>query len=291
MCLMAWIGSAEARHKNTIANRPAALIVEAQTGKVLFSEHADELRYPASLSKKMVLYLLFKQLENKKISFKTQFTTPRIATRQMRSRLDLAMGERISVRDIIHALIIKSANDVAVVAAFGLGNGNLEKGIRLMNQQAKALGMKKTTFYNPSGVPDNRQVSTASDMIILARALYRDFPQYAHFFKKTSFSYKGETYTTHNRMLRFPEFDGIKTGFINSSGFHVSTSAVRHYGDKPIRLFGVVMGGRTSRERDTRTKRLFDKAFAQIETPPSLYAIRSKSRQKLDKLLAPAHVL
>ena len=134
-----------------------------------------------------------------------------------------------------------------------------------MNKKAKKLGMTGTRFYNASGVPDARQITTAMDMAILARALYHDFPEYYHYFKIKNFDYKGTSHRNHNHMLgpvRDFHVDGCKTGFVNASGFNISTSAVKYGAKKePLRLFAVVMGGQSWRSRDERAAKLLEEGF------------------------------
>lgn len=241
-------------------NRYAAMVVDGQTGKVLFAKNAHAKRHPASLTKKMTLYLLFEALTKGKIKLDSSFNVSQRATAQMPSKLGLKAGESIKVGDVIKALITKSANDMAVVAAEGLA-GSVESFAALMNAKAKALGMTKTHFCNPSGVPDPKQVTTAHDMVVLGRALHRDFPQYYKFFRLKGFNYRGAHHRNHNHMLGAVDgLDGIKTGFINASGFNISTSTERHN----RRVFAVVMGGQTRHQRDKHAKELIEVAFRKL---------------------------
>jgi D-alanyl-D-alanine carboxypeptidase len=179
---------------NAFANNFAYIVVEEKSGKVLASHRADELRPPASLTKKMTLYLIFEALRAGKISLQTKFSISRRATVQEPCKLGLREGQIINVKDIIYALVTRSANDAAIVIAEGLC-GSVEKFVSLMNQKAKALGMSYTHFYNTSGLPsysssgmlDRSQVTTARDMMILAKALYRDFPKEYSYFKIKQF--------------------------------------------------------------------------------------------------------
>jgi len=244
-------------------HRYAAIVVDA-SGKVLHAENAHAPRHPASMVKKMTLYILFEALRAKKITLKTRFSVSSLAARQIPCKLGLQVGHTISVEDIIKGMVTKSANDASVVIAEGLA-GTLANFVSLMNKKAKKLGMSSTRFYNASGVPDARQITTAMDMAILARALYHDFPEYYHYFKIKNFDYKGTSHRNHNHMLgpvRGFHVDGCKTGFVNASGFNISTSAVK-YGEKkePRRLFAVVMGGQSWRSRDKRATELLEEGF------------------------------
>ncbi len=246
-------------------NRYAALVVDGVTGKILHAENAYERRHPASLVKKMTLYLLFEALKAGKINLNTQFKTSRLANKQIPCKLGLRTGDTISVESIIKGMVTKSANDASVVFAEGYA-GNLANFVKLMNKKAKELGMHSTRFFNPSGVPDSRQITTAMDMAILAQALYRDFPEYCHYFQTKRFSYLGISHNNHNHMLgKFPGLDGIKTGFTCASGFNISTSAVRYdANNRPRRLFAVVMGGENRHVRDRRAAQLLEVSFRKI---------------------------
>lgn len=235
----------------------AAIVVDANEGKILYEKSAESKRYPASLTKMMTLYLLFEALERKKVSMSSSMYASKHAAAQPQTNVSLKKGSRITVNDAIAALIIRSANDVAVVVAEHLG-GSVSGFARRMNAKAKELGMENTNFVNPHGLPDNRQVSTAMDMAKLSIALKRDFPQYYHHFKKTSFRFNGKTYNSHNRVLgRYPGVDGLKTGYIRASGFNLATSMNRG----STRLVGVIMGGATGAARDQEMINMLDRTL------------------------------
>lgn len=254
------------------------------------SHRADELRPPASLTKKMTLYLIFDAIQSGKITLKTRFSVSKRATMQEPSNLYLKVGETISVKDIIYALVTRSANDMSITAAEGI-SGSVEKFAALMNQKAKELGMTRTKFYNPTGLPDRRQVSTARDMMILARALHRDFPKEYAYFKTKVFKYNGKPVRNHNRMLNsFTGMDGIKTGFTFASRFNISVSAQRLGADgQPIRVFGVVLGGQTSVSRDKKTAELMEKAFKKLHATMKVQDIDVVATEdKMDEIIAKA---
>ncbi len=239
------------------ARRSAAIVIDADSGKVLHETNADRSVYPASLAKMMTLYLTFEALEAGRISLNTPLKVSRRATRQSPSKLALRTGQRIRVEDAILGLVIKSANDAATVLAESL-SGTEAKFALKMTEKARELGMSRTAFRNASGLPNRRQKTTARDMAILARALVTDFPQYYHYFGTRKFKYNGYTFVTHNKLLRtYPGADGIKTGFIAASGFNIAASARRN----GRRLIGVVMGGRSARSRNARMARLLNVAF------------------------------
>lgn len=249
-------------------DKDAALIMDAQTGKILYSRAGDESRFPASLTKMMTLYLLFERLAQGKLTMDDEFRVSKYAASQDPAKLGLRPKSRIAVQDAIYALIVRSANDVAVVVAEGIG-GTEAKFARLMTQKARALGMRSTHFYNASGLPNPLQRTTARDMAILGRALMRDFPQYFHFFEAKSFSFAGKFYTTHNRLLNdFEGAQGIKTGYTRASGFNLVSSVQRN----GKRIIGVVLGGRTALERDAEMRILLNNMFDKIEDKPTLVA-------------------
>src|SRR3972149_9000825 len=171
----------------------------------------------------------------------------------------------MTVEQALHALIVRSANDVATVVAEALGGGEA-KFAQLMTERARELGMANTTFRNASGLPDKKQKSTARDLALLARALWRAFPHHYHYFSAESFVFRGRTYSTHNRILQnYAGADGLKTGYIRASGFNVATSAVRD----GRRLIGVVLGGKTARSRDSHMASLLDNGFAALTPAPA----------------------
>jgi len=243
--------------KSDSSDRYAALVVDAQTGRVLHEANANELRYPASLTKAMTLYMTFEAIEQGRLRMDQRLPVSGSAAAQPPTKLGLKEGDTVPVRDLIYSLITKSANDAAVVLAEGLG-GDEDVFAQRMTRRAHQLGMKSTTFRNASGLPDDGQVSTASDLAILAMAMMRDFPTYYPLFSMQESSYAGRVHTNHNRMLGwYAGAEGLKTGYINASGFNLLLVAKRD----GRRLVGVVMGGRTAQSRDTHMGELMDRGF------------------------------
>jgi D-alanyl-D-alanine carboxypeptidase len=239
-------------------SRYAAIVVDSTSGDVLYEAHADSKKYPASLTKMMTLYMLFEAIERGDLGFKTTLVASKRAAQQPATNLALHTGSKLTVEEAINALIIRSANDVAVVVAETLG-GTESQFAQMMTKRAHQLGMANTTFRNASGLPNKGQKSTARDLATLAMALMRDYPQYYHYFSTTRFTYNGKVYKTHNRlMLNYAGADGLKTGYINASGFNVASSAVRD----GRRLVAIVLGGRTARSRDAHMADLLDRGFA-----------------------------
>lgn len=235
----------------------AVVVVDAATMKPLYAKNAHTQHYPASLTKKMTLYLLFEALKEGKVNMNTQFKVGHEAVKQRPSKLHLKEGEQISVRDLIQALVVKSANDAAVVVAEGLA-GSHQAFVQQMNDKAKELGMYNTRFKNATGWHAKGQVCTAHDMMILGVALFRHFPEHWHLFSRKYFTFKGHTHANHNKLL-FREsqvVDGIKTGYTVPAGFNLSTSAYAYVQGKMKRIFVVYLGGKTARSRDNKVRQL-----------------------------------
>ena len=244
-----------------VARQNAEIVVDADTGAVLTSRNAEMKNRPASLTKMMTLYLTFEALRDKRLTLDKQLPVSRHAASQSPTKLYLQPGGRIRVEDAIYAAVTKSANDATVVLAETLG-GTESAFAQMMTAKAHALGMYRTQFRNASGLPHEQQTTTARDMAILGQALYRNFPQYVHYFATPEFRWGKNRYRNHNRLLgSYEGVDGIKTGYTNASGFNLVTS-VRRNGRH---VFAVVLGGQTSAARDQQMRKLLDRTFAQIE--------------------------
>lgn len=237
-----------------ISEKYAAIVVDASSGKVLYQNASDDLRYPASLTKMMTLYFLFEALDSGRLSLSTQMPVSTRAASQPPSKLGLKPGESIDVATAVLSLCVKSANDVSVAVAEYLG-GSEEQFAAMMTARAHQLDMRSTTFRNASGLPDPAQVTTARDMAVLAIALHRRFPHHYHYFSNRSFSYAGRTIKGHNDLLgRVNGVDGLKTGYIRASGFNLATSVGR--GGR--RIVAVVMGGETAKARNAHMEELIE---------------------------------
>lgn len=244
----------------------AALIINATSGEVLYQKNAGKLRYPASLTKLMTLYLAFDALDRGQISMNTTLRVSGKAASQAPTKLGLQQGGRITVRDAIMSLIVLSANDAAVVLAEGIA-GSEARFAQMMNERARSLGMISTHFENASGLPNKEQQSNAIDFSRLAMALQREHAAYYPLFSTTRYNYHGRTLVTHNRVLQnYRGADGLKTGYINASGFNLVTSAKRG----STRLIGVVFGGSTGRARDQHMIKLLDENFAKLESKSTI---------------------
>lgn len=239
--------------------KTAALVMDAHTGQILYSRSADELRYPASLTKVMTLYLLFEKLEKREITLKSRITMTQRGANQPPSKLGLRPGQTISVEEAILSLVTRSANDVAsATGAFIAGTeANFAK---VMTKKARELGMTRTTYKNASGLPDGAQLTTARDQATLALRMHKDFPQYYHYFSTENFTWGRSKIRNHNRLLgEYRGTTGLKTGYTNASGFNLTATVERD--DKF--LIGVVMGGEKAQARDKHMVEILDRAMPQ----------------------------
>jgi len=255
-----------ATRKKKKAAKPAqndlysAIIVDAQNGEILLARAADSIRHPASLTKMMTLYMAFDAIKDGSLSLNDRITVSQHAASMSPSKLGLRPGQTIRVEDAIKSIVTKSANDIAVALGERLGGTERAFASR-MTRRAHVIGMSRTTFRNASGLPDPQQVTTARDMAKLAMALLRDFPDRYHYFGIRNFEYNGAVMTNHNRLLgQYPGLDGIKTGYINASGFNLVASAKQN----GRRLVGVVFGGTTWKSRNDHMVKLLDEGFADL---------------------------
>ena len=209
-------------------NRYASIVMDADTGVVLSESNSNKKLHPASLTKVMTLLMLFEAMDNGQIGLRDQIRVSKHAASMVPSKLDLPAGSTIKVQDAIYAMVTKSANDVAVAVAERLGG--TERGFaRMMTRRAHELGMSNTTFVNASGLHDPQQVSSARDMALLARTVINQHRGYYRYFSTANFTYKGRSYHNHNRLMEtYKGMDGMKTGYVGTSGFNLVASAVRN---------------------------------------------------------------
>jgi D-alanyl-D-alanine carboxypeptidase len=240
----------------------ADIVVDANSGAVLHATNPDARRHPASLTKIMTLYLLFEQLEAGKLKLDSALKVSAEASGQTPTKLGLKPGTTLNVEDAIKGMVTRSANDAAVVVAEAIA-GSESEFAKVMTRKAQALGMKSTVYKNASGLPDDNQVTTARDQSILGRAVQERFPRYYKYFSIRSFTFRGQAITNHNHLLgKVDGVDGIKTGYINASGFNLVTSV--HRGNRY--LVAVVMGGSSGASRDARMRELINEKIVQAST-------------------------
>ena len=262
------IGAIAAWSAPAMAAPRAAVVLDASTGRTLYARHADEKRYPASLTKMMTLYLLFGELERKRVTLDTPFRVSAHAAAQAPVKLWMKPGDTITAGDAIRAIVTLSANDAAVTIAENL-SGSETAFARRMTATAHRLGMTGTVFRTASGLPAAGQYTTAHDMALLGAALRARFPQYYHFFQTTRFAFRGRVYHDHDHVLhQFHHVDGIKTGYTDASGFNIVTS-YRRNGRKMI---VVVMGGATWRARDHRDASLIRRYAGKLQRGRGTFA-------------------
>ncbi|HEX6001702.1 MAG TPA: D-alanyl-D-alanine carboxypeptidase [Hyphomicrobiaceae bacterium] len=258
------------------ASRHAVLMIDANTGRILYERSADAPRYPASLTKLMTLYLLFEALEEGRLSLDSKIRFSAHAVAAPPSNLDVEEGTEIELRDAIRALIVKSANDVAVAVGERIA-GSEERFAELMTRKAHELGMKSTQFRNASGLTEPDQRTTARDMATLSLRLMDRFPKRYPLFATRTFTWGGDTYRNHNRLLfSYRGVDGMKTGYTRASGFNVVASARR--GRKHLLI--AYFGGKTSRSRNAAVRAHLNAGFAK--------ASEHKTRRPAPLLIAEA---
>ena len=241
----------------SVASAAPALVFEPYNGTVLYAEDPDAQWFPASLTKLMTAYVTFQALKVGTVSPDTKVVCSPKATTQAPSKLGLPVGGAINLDVALKVLIVKSANDVAVMIAETVA-GSEEAFVARMNEAAQHLGMTRTTFTNVNGLPDERQVTTARDLAKLARAIIVEFPEHADLFSLVQVQVGKKTMRTHNSLLvSLPGADGMKTGFICESGFNVVASATR---DRR-KLVAVVLGEPSVASRNDRTTDLLESGF------------------------------
>jgi len=246
--------------KNTYRPTHSALVVDFATNKVLYHENANVRVNPASLTKMMTIYIAFEQIAKGKISMHQKLKISKKAASQPRSNIGLKQGTTITLKEAILSLIVRSANDSAVVIAEAISN-NEESFAKLMNQRAKQLGMKGTYFTNASGWHHKRQKTTAIDMAKLALALKRDYGQFYHLFSRTSFYYKNRLFKGHNHVLtQLKGAEGMKTGYTSNAGWNLVTTAKQG----KTRLVGVIIGGASWQSRDKKMVQLMNAHFKKL---------------------------
>ena len=240
------------------ASYHAVILADVNTGRIIYSDRADDINYPASLTKLMTLYLTFNALERGWLRLDQELIVSREAAATNPVKLGLAAGSRITVENAIKAVAVFSANDMAVVLSENLIRGRERDFAAMMTEVAQEIGLKNTNFANTSGLPDADHVSSARDMALLAIALRRHYPQYWHFFSIPYFSYNGRSFRNGNGLLgSYPGADGMKTGFTRKSRYSLLSTARR--GDS--HLVAVVLGAPSRAAREQVSKELFDYGF------------------------------
>lgn len=262
----------------------AAMVMDARSGEVLYSENADSRLHPASLTKMMTLYIAFEAVRLGEISLDTMVTISANAAAEPPSKLGLRAGQRIQLRYLIRAAAVKSANDAATAIGEAI-EGSEAAFARRMNRTARALGMTRTTFRNAHGLTESGHLSTARDMTILGRHVFYDYPQYYNIFsRRTTQAGVREVSNTNRRFLdAYEGADGIKTGYTRAAGFNLVASAER----RRERIIAAVFGGASTADRNARMASLLDLGF---ERAPSRVALNRPSLPRYDEVPSSANV-
>ncbi len=240
------------------AQAESLLLVEVDSGKVLHAENAAHPWYPASITKIMTTYVTLRAIKEGRITWDTLLTVSHNAVAQQPVKMGFPAGTQITVDNALKMLLVKSANDIAVVVAEGVG-GSIEGFADLMNQNARRLGMVQSHWVNPNGLPADEQYTSARDMAILARAALREFPEYDYLWHLPGIRYGKRVQRNYNTLIgRYPGADGMKTGFICASGFNLVATATRDN----KRLIAVVLGAPSSAARAIKAAALLERGFA-----------------------------
>jgi D-alanyl-D-alanine carboxypeptidase len=250
-----------------------ALVMDAASGAVLYQEEATQPWYPASLTKLMTVYVALKAVHEGRLALDTPLVVSAYANSMSPSKMGFRPGTEVTLDNALKMLMVKSANDLAVTIAEGV-SGSVEAFADEMNASAQAIGMRESRFFNPNGLPDSRQVTSARDMALLGRALYLQFPEHADLFNIYAFRLGSRMSRNHNPLLgSYPGTDGMKTGFTCSAGFNIVATALR--GDR--RLITVVMGAPSSGARSAMATALFDRGFMSTSSVGSVASLNASA--------------
>ncbi len=240
----------------------AYLLVDVLSGQTLVAQSADEPREPASLTKLMTAYLIFRALKDKDLVPSQMVTVSTKAWRAEGSRMFIEPKKAVSVDELLHGTIVQSGNDAAIALAETMA-GSEEAFVERMNKEAARLGMKNTRFATATGLPAAQQVSTANDLALLAAAIIRDFPEYYPMYSIKEYRYNNITQPNRNRLLwSDPYVDGMKTGNTDAAGYCLIASARRG----PRRLLAIVLGAGSDLARATEAQKLLNYGFQYYDT-------------------------
>src|SRR5690242_1847609 len=242
-----------------VAHSEARLVIEADTGKVLEAENANVPWYPASVTKLMTAYVTLQAVKDGKLTLDTLLTVSPTAASQSPSKMGFRPGTQLTVDNALKMMMVKSANDMAVVLAEGVG-GSIDGFSVMMNDTARKLGMTQTSYVNPNGLPADGQITSARDLGILARSFLRDLPEYEYFVHIPAIRFGKRVTGNFNKLIgRYPGADGFKTGFICASGYNLVASATRN----GRRLIAVVLGSSSGTARAVKAAQLLERGFSQ----------------------------
>jgi D-alanyl-D-alanine carboxypeptidase (penicillin-binding protein 5/6) len=248
---------------------PHAILIEAQTGIVLFEKQADELVHPASLSKLMTAEVVFNEIRQGRLKLTDEFVVSVNAWRtggapSRTSSMFAPVNSRVNVQDLIQGLIIQSGNDACIVLAEGIA-GSEEKFAEMMTRRARQIGLPKSTFGNSNGLPHPDQLMTARELAKLAQHIIRTYPEFYSYYGEREFTYNKIRQHNRNPLLGMDiGADGLKTGYIKEAGYGLVGSAVQH----GLRLIVVVSGLKTAKERGEEARKLLEWGFVNFITMP-----------------------
>lgn len=241
-----------------VANAQALLLVDTDSGRVLHAEHAGQPWYPASITKVMTTYVTLQAIKAGRFTPDSLIPVSPRAAAQQPSKMGFPVGTRMSIDNALKMLMVRSANDVAVAVAEGVA-GSVEAFADEMNQASARLGMTQSHWVNPHGLPDDRQISSARDIAILARAIMKEFPQHKVYWSAPAIQFGRRVFRNYNRLIaRYPGADGMKTGFICASGFNLVATATRNN----RRLIAVVLGSPSGTQRAETAAQLLERGFS-----------------------------
>lgn len=260
-CLGIWAaGASAALGQTTETVAPNAILIEYSTGQVLLSKNADDVILPASMSKLMLLYMVFERLAEGKLSLDDTFPVSEKAWRMGGSKMFVRVNTRVSVRDLLHGIIVQSGNDACIVVAEGLG-GTESAFAQQMTLRGRELGLQHSEFLNATGWPADGHVMSVRDIAVLASAVIRDFPLYYEIFSERTFTYNEIRQSNRNPLLfSYPGTDGLKTGHTEAAGYGLVASAAR----SGRRLVLVATGMASEDQRARETERLMDWGFREF---------------------------
>lgn len=238
----------------------SAILMDMTTGRILFSHNADGAIQPASITKILSLYLADEAIREGRVHPRDPVKISRKAGRTGGSKMFLQAGSEIPLEELLKGMAVVSANDASVAVAEYIG-GDVEVFVERMNRKAKELGMTSSVFRNPNGLPAKGQVTTARDMLILAREYLQSFPESLNIHSQQYFTYREITQHNRNALLkRYPNADGLKTGWVHQAGYHIIATARRGN----TRLIAVVMGAKNPKIRTRETEQLLDEGFRMV---------------------------
>ncbi len=285
MAALAMIAGLLATTPETAKAAPyAAFVMDARTGEVLHTSNADRRLHPASLTKMMTLYLAIEAVKEGRLSLDQKVRVSSRAAKQPPSKIGLRAGSHVSIRNLMRAAAVKSANDAAVALAEATA-GSVENWARMATARAHSMGMSNTTFKNPHGLTQSGHLSTARDMSVLGRRLFFDHPEYYNLFARKKTTAMGRTIHATNRRLlgSYRGADGIKTGYTRAAGFNLVASA--HRGQQHV--IATVFGARSSADRTQKVSALLDKGFARSPTRTAVIPPRNVSHTQVARAATP----